>query len=100
MAWYAARHARDAAMGGWFWIGFAVLFTALLGIALYMALIDLRYTRLQYKVAERALYLDTLGSEAFRQEILRAQHRANKAGEPANSADRPGSINGQAPQGE
>lgn len=75
LAWYAARNARDAAMGGPFWIAFSVVFLALMGVALYMVLIDIRYIRLQYKLAERQLFLETLASEEFRKEIRDAQAR-------------------------
>lgn len=35
-------------------------------IALYMALIDLRYTRMQYSMGEKELFEETLGSEELR----------------------------------
>jgi membrane protein YdbS with pleckstrin-like domain len=79
MAWYTARHAHAAAQGGPFWIVFAIVFLALLATTLYMTLIDIRYIRLQYKIAERELFRDTLGNEDFREQVRQAQARKQDA---------------------
>lgn len=42
------------------------VFLIALLIALYMALVDLRYTRMQYSMGEKELFEETLGSEDLR----------------------------------
>lgn len=42
------------------------VFLLFLLLAVYVALLDLRYTRMQYSHGERELFEDTLGSEEFR----------------------------------
>lgn len=56
-----------------------VVVFVLLGIALYCAFLDIRYIRLQYTLARRELFHETLGNEAFRRH-LRGQEEA-KSGE-------------------
>lgn len=59
---------------GWHWLaliawwGVALL---LVLVAVYTVLLDLRFTRLHYALAEREIFMDTLGSEEFRKEIRR-----------------------------
>lgn len=78
MAWYGSEHLRDPGLSLWFWGFYWAAALVLLFIAMYMVLIDLRYIRLQYKVAERDIFLDTLGSEDFRREIRTAQARIDE----------------------
>jgi len=47
-------------------------------IAAYMALLDIRYIRAQFAIEERDLFLDTLGSEEFR-EALRESERKQRS---------------------
>ena len=49
------------------------VFLVALLVALYMALIDLRYIRLQYSLGEKELFEETLGSEELRT-ALRERH--------------------------
>ncbi|MBL7644575.1 MAG: hypothetical protein JNK74_00155 [Candidatus Hydrogenedentes bacterium] len=51
------------------------LFLVSLLVALYMALLDLRYIRMQYSLGEKELFEDTLGSEEFRAALRKAQNR-------------------------
>lgn len=85
MAWYGSEHLRDPGLSLWFWGFYWAFALVLLFVALYMVLIDLRYIRLQFKVAERDIFLDTLGSEEFRREIraAQAQEKDAAAGERA-----------------
>jgi len=80
MAW----HGTGGALDGWgprpVLIYWGVFFLFLL-MALYMALLDLRYIWLQFKLGERALYNETLGEEAFRKEIGKARGRAGRSPE-------------------
>ena len=45
----------------------------LLVVAVYCALIDLRYVRAQYAVAKRDMFRETLGEESFRKDLRAAQ---------------------------
>lgn len=49
------------------------LFLVALLVALYMALLDLRYIRMQYTLGEKELFEDTLGSEEFRTALRQAR---------------------------
>ncbi len=51
-----------------FWSFFSVLLLT----ALFMAWLDFRYIRLQYKVGKREVFKDTLGDESFRKAIREA----------------------------
>ncbi len=51
------------------------LFLVSLLVALYMALLDLRYIRMQYTLGEKELFEDTLGSEEFRTALREARTR-------------------------
>ena len=50
-------------------------FVLVLLVAFYAVLLDVRYIRLQYALEQRAIFEDTLGSDAFR----KALHEAHKA---------------------
>jgi hypothetical protein len=72
MAWYGSRRGflenePTYLMAYW---GIFALFIV---IAVYMALIDIRYIRMEYKMGERALFEDTLGEESFREELRKAR---------------------------
>lgn len=54
-------------------LAYWVVFLIALLIALYMALVDLRYTRMQYSMGEKELFEETLGSEELRT-ALRERH--------------------------
>ena len=51
-----------------YWAGFLVL----LFLSLFIALLDFRYIRLQYTVAKRDLFKQTLGDEALREALNKA----------------------------
>ncbi len=60
----------------WLLLGYWGVFTVLLLVALYVAFLDIRYTRLQYKISERSLFRETFMTPEFRkamQEALEAQ---------------------------
>ena len=71
MALYGARFSLGATRAELFvyWGGFLLL----LLIALYAALLDLRYIRLQYLLGQREIFQETLGSEEFRATLRKAQ---------------------------
>lgn len=52
-----------------YWGIFLLLFLA----AIYCAMLDFRYIRLQMKIEERELYRQTLGDEQFRRALRQAQ---------------------------
>ena len=62
------------------------VFLLALLVALYMALIDLRYVRVQYSLGEKELFEETLGSEELRT-ALRERHAAPPGREPDQHAD-------------
>ncbi len=58
----------------WSWLvllGYWGVIVLLIAVAVYTVLLDLRFTQLHYVLAEREIFLDTLGSEEFRREIRR-----------------------------
>ena len=57
----------------WLFIVYWGVVFVLLMIAVYTALLDLRYTRAQYAVAKRAAYLETLGDATLRQALESAR---------------------------
>ncbi len=70
MAW------NGVALAGaeWSWLALTAYWGAvvvLIVVAVYTVLIDLRFTHLHYVLAEREIFMDTLGSEEFRKEIRR-----------------------------
>ncbi len=73
MAWYGSRpgfneYGRNVLVAYW---GFFFLF---LLVTLYMVLLDFRFIRMEFKMGERALFEDTLGSEDFRKNLRAAQN--------------------------
>jgi len=80
MAWYGPSIAGPGA-GLRFIVIYWAVFVLFILLALYMALLDLKYIRLQYHLAERELYEQTLGSPSFRQ-ALQAAEEAKKSGPP------------------
>lgn len=77
MAWFGVKWEalRESSV---LFFGYWGLFAILLLGAVYIAFLDMRYIRLQYRIAERELFRQTLGEDSFRDE-LRAAYR--KAGE-------------------
>jgi hypothetical protein len=62
------------------------VFLLLLLLALYMALLDLRYIRMLYSEGEKDLFEDTLGSEEFRR-ALRDAHAQTRDQERGDQGD-------------
>ena len=56
-----------------YFFGYWGLFLLLFLAAIYCALLDFRYVRLQTKIEERELYRQTLGDEQFRRALRQAQ---------------------------
>ena len=87
MAWYGASEVTRNVPKPFFiayWAGFALL----LVIALYMALLDLRYIRLQFLVGRREVFRSTVGDEDFRRALIAAQ-QANEKENPTPSSAPP-----------
>jgi len=53
----------------WVLTGYWGLFLLFLVAALYIAFLDLRYTRMRYKMTERELFRDTFMTDEFKQAI-------------------------------
>jgi hypothetical protein len=73
MAWYGAQHLAEVPAARAFWVGYWIIFLLFMAAALYAAFLDLAYARLQFRLAEREAFQNTLGSEEFRQALRRAQ---------------------------
>lgn len=64
--------------GHWFLpMAYWAVFLAALLVALYIALLDIRLTRVQYKMRERELFHDTFMTDEFRRELDAARARKN-----------------------
>lgn len=72
MAWFGASEVTEETSILYLIIYWSVFLLFFL-VAMYMALLDLRYIRLQYLVGQRDLYQDTVGDEAFRRALKEAQ---------------------------
>lgn len=89
MAWYAVGYGvlRDTVLllagwmselppdaapehSGYFLFLYWSFFALVLLISLYMALLDLRYIRLQYRAERRAIFERTLGDSEFRKSLV------------------------------
>ena len=80
MAWYGTRegfNANEPRMLFIYWGVFVLFFLT----TLYMALLDIRYIFLEFKLGERELFDDTIGNEAFRQAIRDAQQTNQAPGD-------------------
>jgi hypothetical protein len=83
MAWYAID-AFLAMHSIWEFIAYWGIFLALIAVALFIVVLDLRYIYMQYAVSEREIFRETLGDEAFRKALIAAQQ---KNGESQVSGD-------------
>ena len=66
----------------WVLVGYWGIFVLLLVAAIYIAVLDFRYTRVQYKVNERDIFRDTFMTPEFRQAIQDARKEEEKAANP------------------
>jgi hypothetical protein len=85
---------------GWPWLALLAWWgtvVVLVAVAVYTVLLDLRFTQLHYVLAEREIFLDTLGSEEFRREIRRVM--ANTPAAEASGEKRAGSAPPEDPPG-
>lgn len=74
MAWYGAQPGVTR-LGVPLQIAYWGIFTLALLTAVYVALLDLRYIRLQYTLGERELYNDTLGAEELRAALSNSREK-------------------------
>jgi hypothetical protein len=58
------------------------VFLVILVSALYCALLDMRFIRLQYKLAERQIFQETLGDEEFRRALRGAKQGDGESRRP------------------
>jgi hypothetical protein len=84
MAWYGGGEVTETTSRLYLLIYWGVFLLFFL-VALYMALLDLRYIRLQYLVGQRDLYQDTVGEEAFRRALKEAQEAERLANKGAKN---------------
>ncbi len=83
MAWYGDTLTAGAGEARYVFAYWAALLLFVL-LALYMAFIDIRYIRLQYRLEQRDLFTKTLGAEKFRTSLKKGQ------GQPTNGNQRDG----------
>ena len=63
---------RDSLLG--FLAYWGVVFVLFI-VALYTVLLDIRYTRVQYALAKRDVFLNTFGDKTFRKSLREAQRQ-------------------------
>ena len=73
----------------WHQLLFWGLCFGLVAVALYTVILDLRYIRLQYAIARRAAFEQTIGSEDFRKELLAAQRKPGGNGKQRTPGGQP-----------
>jgi len=78
MAWFGAV-AVGTEKPLWFLLVYWGIFVLALFVALYMALLDIRYIRLLYLLEEREIFENTIGNPDFRKSLREAQSRNNGA---------------------
>jgi hypothetical protein len=62
-------------------VAYWTFFTLLLVVAMWMAMLDVRYTRLEFKVHERELFRETFLSDEFKQALKEAREMKTREGE-------------------
>jgi len=70
MAWNGVAFVGE----GWPWpalLAYWGTVLLLIAVAVYTVLLDLRFTHLHYVLAEREIFMETLGNEEFRREVRR-----------------------------
>lgn len=72
MAWYGVAHLGFAGSTLILIVYWSVFLLCLI-VAFLMALLDLRYIRLQHALEQRRIFMETLGSKAFRESLRKAQ---------------------------
>jgi len=87
MAWFGSQN-LSAEVPVWRHLLYWGFFLAALVVAMYVVILDIRYIRLQYLVAQRDIYLDTVGSEEFRKALLAAQQEEQKNPDKSASGHR------------
>jgi hypothetical protein len=64
-----------------YWGGFGLLML----LAMYCALLDIRYIRVQYRAREREVFNQTLGEVSFRKDLRDARTRAGNEPDPEDA---------------
>lgn len=85
MVWFGVRMPGLRA-SAFLFFGYWGVFVLLLLAAVYTAILDMRYIRAQYRIAQRDLFRETFGDEQFRRELRKAQ--AEEAKRKAEEARR------------
>lgn len=86
MAWYGPETLR----GQWpavLLLAYWTLFLVLMLTALFAALLDLYYIRLQYRLGQREIFRNTLGSEDFRRALRALREKDEPPKDDSHSAD-------------
>ena len=78
MAWYGTRpgFSEIGLRASLIYWGVFLLF---LLVTLYLALLDIRYNLLKFKLGERALFEDTIGNEDLRKELSDGRTRPDES---------------------
>lgn len=83
--WQALRVALRTSP--WYFVGYWGLFFLLIAVAVYLALLDLRYIRLQYAAAQRRLIQETFEDQEFRNALKQASKQTRDQPPPPNRPD-------------
>ena len=78
MAWYGADH-RFFLESLPLFLAYWAIFGALIVATLYIAMLDIRYTHLQYTISQRDLFRQTWEDESFRKALVEAKRKKNEA---------------------
>ena len=78
MAWYGVEHLFLLESLPVF-VAYWAIFLALIVATLYIAMLDLRYTHLQYTISQRDLFRQTWEDESFRRALIEAKRKDHEA---------------------
>lgn len=88
MAWYGAAF-LSFREGTLFLLAYWGVFLALLLVAFYCVLLDIRYIRMLYALERRRVFHETLGNAEFRRALHAAHHRQGRSPAPIDSTSDP-----------
>ncbi len=77
MAWYGVQ-TLNAEQSMWHMLFYWGAFLAFLVLAMLSVLFDVRYIRMQYAMARRKIFEDTLGDEDFRRQLRANQEKKHR----------------------
>jgi hypothetical protein len=71
-----------------YYVAYWGVFLVLIIVSVFIAILDIRYIRLQYALGQRELFRQTLGDAEFRQAIIAAQRKKADASQQPESRDK------------